>query len=203
MTLVIKPMLTIGLTGGIASGKSTVSDLFALKGITVIDADIIARELTRAGQPAVTDIAARWNDILLDNGELNRPLLRERIFNNKEARLWLEAYLHPRILQRMQDLIAVLPPAPYCIASIPLLVEVKAHSFIDRILVVDTSREHQLLRLTQRDHINLTQAEAMLQAQVSREERLAVADDVIRNDGTLGYLEEQVNRLHKQYLSIS
>lgn len=196
-------MLTIGLTGGIASGKTTVSDLFAQKGIAIIDADIIAHELTRKGEQALAEIAAHWNDILFDNGELNRPLLRQRIFSSTQERLWLEGLLHHRILQRMQDQIAALPSAPYCIASIPLLVEVKAHSFIDRILVVDTSPEHQLARLTQRDHIDPAQAQAMLKAQASRDERLAMADDVITNNGTLKELEEQVDRMHEKYLRLA
>lgn len=191
-----KPTLVVGLTGGIGSGKSVVAELFAKKGVPVIDADIIAREVTRKDEPALHAMTHQFgDDILLANGELDRAKLRDIIFKDREARLWLESCLHPVILQRMQAEIQQLR-TPYCIAVIPLLLETNAASFIDRILVVDVSPEIQLERASKRDGKSVAD---IMATQLSREDRLRQADDVIVNDGSLDDLALQVDQLDKVY----
>ena len=174
-------MLIIGLTGGIASGKSVVTDHFATLGVPVIDADIIARELVEAGKPALEKISQRFGKtILLDNGELNRPALREIIFTDEPARHDLEAILHPLIRNEITVRIAALDDC-YCIVVIPLLTESSGWEILDRILVIDCPETIQLQRLQQRDHIDADQALRILNTQASREQRKAIADDIIDN----------------------
>ncbi len=193
-------MLSIGLTGGIGSGKSTVSTLFAELGVPVIDADVAAREVVEPGEPALKEIATRFGEEILNpNGTLKRTSLRERVFADPQARKALEAILHPRIRSRMAEQLAALE-APYAILAIPLLVESGGSYELDRVLVVDLPEEEQIKRVCRRDGITPEQAEAILQAQCSRSERLAIANDVIENSGDLAALKAQVLTLHRKYL---
>jgi dephospho-CoA kinase len=195
-------MLVIGLTGSIGSGKSTVANLFAERGVPVIDADILAREVTAPNLPAYQAIVTRFgSNILKADGSIDRSSLREIIFNNPEERLWLEALLHPIILHRMEDDIEKLD-APYCIAVIPLLLETDAASFIDRILVVDMSEETQAKRAALRDKNTVEQIKAIMNTQMPRKDRLAKADDIINNAGTPEALAKQVDKLHQMYLKL-
>ncbi len=195
-------MLVIGLTGSIGSGKSTVANLFAERGVPVIDADILAREITAPKLPAYQAIVTRFgSNILKADGTIDRSCLREIIFNNPDERLWLEALLHPIILHRMEDDIEKLD-APYCIAVIPLLLETDAATFIDRILVVDMSEETQAKRAALRDKNTVEQIKAIMNTQMPRKDRLAKADDIINNAGTPEALAKQVDKLHQMYLKL-
>lgn len=197
-------MLIIGLTGGIGSGKSTVARLFADKGIPVIDADIIARSMTEAGEPALIAIAEHFGtQVILKDGSLDRPKLRAIIFQNPAERQWLEQLLHPLIREKISQQLATLSAsnskAPYCIIVIPLLLETGAYPFIDRILVVDAPEHLQLTRVSTRDSTLVAGAQSIVDSQIARDERLKQADDVIVNDGTLADLVPQVDKLHNQY----
>ncbi len=191
--------LKIGLTGGIASGKSTVAGLFAALGAPVIDTDQISRDLVAPGTPLLSALVARFGAHLLGpNGELDRRALRERIFANPAERAALEALLHPAImaeLRRRSDAAG----GVYQILAIPLLVEHNLKSSVDRVLLVDCSDELQLRRVQVRDGVTLAQARAVLAAQATRVARLAAADDVIVNDGDLARLRDQVAALHVRY----
>ena len=195
-------MLRIGLTGGIGSGKSTVSDLFASLGVPIIDADVVAREVVAPGQSALREICLQFGDHLLDeHGALRRRLLRDIIFKNSADRLQLETILHPRIRQKMQERLTVLAHKhPYCILSIPLLLESGWIEMLDRVLVVDIEPSLQLQRTCQRDKLTEKSAQAIIDSQSSRQERLLAADDVIDNNGDPSDLLAQVQRLHHNYL---
>jgi len=194
-------MLIIGLTGGIGSGKTTVANLFAERGAPIIDADIIAREVTTPDKPAFQTIVKHFGpEIMQDNGTLNRTKLRQIIFKDTKERLWLEQCLHPLIRDEMSRQISHLS-APYCIAVIPLLLEVEFFSFINRILVVDTSESEQVKRTLLRDNLSKTDVEDILHNQASRAYRLAKAHDVITNDGVIDDLIPQVDRLHEKYMT--
>jgi len=198
-------MLIIGLTGGIGSGKSTVARHFEALGAPVIDADDIGRELVAPGQPALTAIAERFGaDILDDSGQLNRARLRERVFTHPAQRRQLEAILHPRIRAEIQRRIASLSPAcGYCLVSVPLLIESGWQDLVQRVLVVDAPREAQITRTVTRDGVPRQQAEAILDSQLDRDARLRAADDVIRNDGDLAALQQQVEALHRHYTRLA
>ncbi len=188
----------VALSGGIASGKSTIAHLFAQLGVPIIDADIIARQVVEVGTPALAQIVKHFSqEILLENGELDRSQLREIIFNNDHERLWLNNLLHPIIAQETQKQFAQ-QTAPYVIWVVPLLIE--NHLQADRVLMIDVSVALQLKRLINRDGINESLAKRMIASQASLSERLAFADDVIINDGDLASLTVQVDCLHKQYL---
>jgi len=196
-------MLVIGLTGGIGSGKSTVADLFAKRSIPVIDADQIAKTLTEPQQPAFTAIIEHFStDLLQQDGTLDRKKLRQIIFADVKERAWLEKLLHPLIRQSIEMQIQRLT-APYCIVMIPLLLEVGPYAFLDRILVIDTTEDMQLNRVAARDKAEKQHIEAILNTQLKRDERLAKADDVIKNDGVFADLIPQVEKLHNIYLKIS
>ncbi len=193
----------VAITGGIASGKSEACRLFAHHGIAVSDADLIARALVEPGQPAVHEIVVRFGSVLLQpDGRLDRVALRQRIFDDADARRDLELILHPRIRLALHDACAAATSA-YAMAAIPLLAEGggrTAYPWLARILVVDVPREMQLHRLLQRDGSTLEQAERILASQLPREARLAIADDVIDNSGDIGALASQVDALHAAYL---
>jgi dephospho-CoA kinase len=196
-------MLTIGLTGGIGSGKSTVANLFANFGVSLIDADVIAREITLNKEPALKKIIAHFGDHLLyKDGTLDRSALRTIIFNNAHERQWLENLLHPLIRTQIEQAITRVS-APYCIVIIPLLFEVNSYPFINRVLVVDTAEENQFKRIAARDHIDQSQITAILKAQATRKQRLQGANDVILNDGTLKDLLPQVEKFHLLYSKLS
>lgn len=195
-------MLTIGLTGGIASGKTTVANYFARLGVTIIDADVVAREVVEPGTSAYKEIVQHFGKTITNkNGNLNREKLREIIFSNHQKRLWLEQLLHPLIRARMQEQVKI-STSTYCILVIPLLLEKGKAIKVDRILVVDVSESLQKERLAKRDHLNEAQANNILKAQLTRSERLIHADDVIVNDGDLYNLELQVKALHEKYLQL-
>lgn len=196
--------LKIGLTGGIASGKTTVSQKFADLGIPIIDADIIAHALVQPGQPAFLEIIQAFStDLIQPDGTLNRTKLRTQVFSNQQQRHQLEAILHPRIRQQMQQQVTQ-QQAPYCILSIPLLLETQQMDLVDRVLVVDCATELQRTRLKHR-HNNLTpdQIDQILAAQATRPARLAIANDVIDNNSDLNYLKQQVITLHNFYLTLT
>jgi dephospho-CoA kinase len=196
-------MYVIGLTGGVGSGKSTVADLFLEYGVPVIDADQIARELVEPGKPALQTIVHTFGkEILAADGSLNRRRLRDLIFSSIEQRKQLEAILHPMIMDTMMDRLDALH-APYAILVIPLLVDTGNWEIIDRILVVDTEEDLQIDRVTQRDNVSLEQAEAIIDNQVSRQERLSAADDIIENTGSVDDLKKQVKRLHEFYSNLA
>lgn len=191
--------LRIGLTGGIASGKSTVAKLFAELGATIIDTDIIAREVVAPGQPALDEIAAQFgNAVIDDNGQLDRTAMRQLIFSNDAARKQLEAIVHPRIRQETVKQ-ASQAVGSYQLIVVPLLTESPLRSFVERILVVDCDENIQIERLLARDTESEEQARLILAAQASRADRLAIADDVISNDGDLAETKRQVEALHKSY----
>lgn len=190
----------VALTGGIASGKTAAADRFAKLGADVIDADAVARELVAPGSAALIEIVAAFGDAALDaTGALDRRAMRERIFADASARMTLEGILHPRIRSTLRAR-AVQTVAPYVMLVIPLLAENARYAWVDRVLVVDVERATQKERLLHRDGITPTLADAMLDAQASREQRLALADDVIGNDGSLQALDARVAELHAFYL---
>jgi dephospho-CoA kinase len=199
-------MYTVGLTGGIASGKSAVAERFAARGIPVIDADVAAREVVQPGEPALADIAAAFGaDMLLADGQLDRAALRRHVFGDDVARRRLEAILHPRIRIALQE-DAQRAVGPYAIVAIPLLAEGggrSAYPWLDRILVVDVPREVQIVRVMRRDGIDALLAERMLAAQASREARLAIADDVLLNDGALLELDSHIDALDRRYRALA
>ena len=191
----------VALSGGIASGKSTIADLFAKLGVPIIDADIIARQVVQAGSYAFNQIVKHFSqEILLTNGELDRSQLREIIFNNDHERLWLNDLLHPIIQQETQKQIAM-QSTTYLIWVVPLLIENNLHTWADRVLIIDVPFSLQLARLVKRDNINELLAKKMIMSQVSLKKRLSYADDIIVNDGNLSSLTTQVNLLHQQYLN--
>jgi dephospho-CoA kinase len=196
----------VGLTGGIAAGKSEVSRRFEALGVTVADADLAAREVVAPGSEGLARIAAHFGaDILLADGQLDRAALRERIFASPPARQALEAITHPAIRQRLRD-ICVQAPGPYAIAAIPLLAEAggrQHYPWLDRILVVDVPAAVQHARLVQRDGITADLADRMIAAQASRDARLALADDVVTNDGHPDHLQSHVERLDRQYRTLA
>lgn len=196
-------MLRIGLTGGIGSGKSTVAELFARRGVPVIDTDVIARELVAPGQPALAEIVREFSNEVLDaRGRLDRAQLRERVFNHPAARDRLEAILHPRIRVAVQARLAALD-APYCLIVVPLLIETNFDEFVDRTLVVDVDEQRQRERVSRRDGVSVDAVGRIMAVQATRQKRLARADDVISNDGTIDDLEHAVARLHAQYLALA
>lgn len=191
--------LRIGLTGGIASGKTAVSRLFAARGIQVIDADEIAREVVEPGQPCLEAVVEEFGqDVLGPDGRLDRARLRAQVFADPGRRRRLEAILHPAIRAEM-DRRAAAAPGPYVILAIPLLAEGGRSSRFDRVLVVDCPVELQRQRLAQRDGETPERIEAILSAQATREQRLAIADDVIVNAGSLADLEASVASLDARY----
>lgn len=191
--------LRIGLTGGIASGKSTVADLFAELGVPVIDTDVIARQVVANGQPALDEIRERFGEDMIDAaGNLDRAAMRKAIFTDDEARLDLESILHARIGAETRRQ-AEAAGGEYQLLVVPLLVGSALLQFVDRVLVVDCDEDTQIQRLLARDTETIEQAQRILAAQASREERLAIADDVIRNDGSLDETRKQVSRLAARF----
>ena len=195
----------VALTGGIASGKSTVADLFAALGIPVIDTDVIAREVVEPGQPALTAVVQAFgSDVLDPDGRLDRRRLREIIFSDATARARLEAILHPAIRAEMErQSVAAAQAGPYQVLVIPLLAEGGRRDHVDRVLVVDTPETVQVERLMARDAVTREQAEASLRAQAQRATRLSIADDVVKNTGRIEDLREQVAALHERYVKLA
>jgi dephospho-CoA kinase len=195
--------LLIGLTGGIASGKSTVAQRFADLGVPVVDADVAARDVVAPGKPGLEPVINRFGSrVVAENGELDRRALRDLVFSDPDARRDLEAILHPLIRAEM-DRGAAAAVGPYIVMAIPLLIEGGSRDRVDRILVVDVDEAVQLQRVMARDHSSLEQARAILASQVPRTARLAAADDVLSNGGTVTELRQGVDRLHQQYLRLA
>jgi dephospho-CoA kinase len=193
----------VGLTGGVASGKTTVSELFSALGAPIIDADVIARQLLDKGSDCYHSVLALFGQqVLLDNDDINRAWLRQRIFTDAKAKKQLETIIHPRVRQQMLDQ-AEQCRQPYCILSIPLLTEAAMQDLVDRVLAVDTAPARQIARLTARDGISNAQAQQMLAGQATPEQRLAIADDVIDNNGSAEALTPLVSQLHQQYLKLA
>jgi len=196
-------MLVVGLTGGIGSGKTTVAKLFANKGVHVIDTDQLARDVTEPGQPALQQIAAKFGaEILSPDGRLDRAKLRTIVFSDPEKRVWLEQLLHPMIRAEMTQQIAD-STSLYCLAVIPLLFETAPNPLIQRTLVVDIPEALQLERTAARDKVTPQAIQAILDTQIAREKRLALADDIIYNQGALHDLEKQVDHLHEIYCRLA
>jgi len=197
------PKLIIGLTGGIASGKSTVAKIFNDLGIAIIDADIAARKVVQKNTPGLNAIIERYGQsILLEGYQLDRTKLGEIIFSDESERLWLNGLLHPMIRQWMQDQNTKVTSA-YIINMIPLLIESNLMSTIDKLIVVDVPVETQIQRLIERDNCPRSHAEKILSSQTSRADRLSHADYVIDNTEDILYLEKSVKKLHNQLLTLA
>ncbi len=196
--------LRIGLTGGIASGKSTVEQRLIELGVPVVNADDSARAVVAHGQTGLAAVVERFGGgVLRPDGELDRPALRNLIFQSPEKRRDLEAILHPLIREHMERQAAG-AVGPYLVLSIPLLVESSgARDRVDRILVVDADESQQVQRLMTRDSVSVEQARAVLAAQASRTDRLKAADDVLLNSGSVAELRQAVDRLHQRYLELA
>jgi dephospho-CoA kinase len=196
-------MFTVGLTGGIGSGKSTVADRFAAHGVPVIDTDVIARELTAPDGDALAAIRAAFGESVVQaDGALDRAALRRRVFADASARRQLEAILHPRIRHVVERTRAALT-APYVLIVIPLLVETGGYAdLLDRVLVVDCSEDMQIARVMARSGLGRDEVKAILTAQAGRAERLSAADDVIDNTASAESLDAQIATLHQRYLAL-
>ncbi|MCP3700264.1 MAG: dephospho-CoA kinase [Aliivibrio sp.] len=194
----------VAITGGIGSGKTTVANTFQNNhGISIVDADVIAREVVEPNTKGLMAITDHFGpSILLPNGQLNRAELRQRIFSNPTEKEWLNNLLHPLIRKQMQHQLS-LSTSCYTLLVVPLLVENQLQYLANRVLVVDVLEQTQINRTANRDKVNIEQIKAVLASQVSREERLAIADDVINNDHTIYNLDSEIALLHNQYLLLS
>jgi len=194
----------IGLTGGIGSGKTTVTKLFIDLGIDVVDADIVAREVVEPNSPALIAINKHFgSDYIDENGQLNRSLLRTRIFSDEKDKLWLNDLLHPLIRQAMQTQLSQCKSV-YCILIAPLLLENKLEFMVNRVLVVDVLTQTQLSRAVKRDPSSREEIQRIIDSQISRDERLAAANDIVSNESdNLTLLKQQVMALHQSYLDFA
>jgi dephospho-CoA kinase len=196
-------LLKIGLTGGIASGKSLVADMFVNLGAALVDTDVIAREVVTVGQPGLDAVRKLFGpSVITPSGELDRPAMRALIFADAAKRRHLEDVLHPLIRERTLRKLEQ-AQGPYVIVAVPLLVETFFGQLVDRVLVVDCPAQTQLERLMKRDRLPRDEAAAMIEAQVDRATRLKAADDVIDNGGDLVATRRQVERLHHYYLELA
>lgn len=196
-------MFVVGVTGGIGSGKTAVTNAFQELGITIVDADIAAREVVTLGSKGLNAITDHFGtDILLENGTLNRAKLREIIFKNLAEKKWLEQLTHPlireEIIKGLKD-----STSPYTILVSPLLIESGQSQLVNRVLVVDVPVDVQIQRTCERDSNPQSQVEAIIKSQLDRETRLSYADDIINNDQSLLHLQQQVAKLNQQYLRLS
>ena len=198
-----RPRLVVGLTGGIASGKSLVGAMFVKLGAALIDTDVVSREIVALGQPGLAAVAAEFGPgVLLPSGELNRPAVRSLVFADEAKRRTLESILHPLIRSRTRAKLADLE-APYALVAVPLLVETSFGDIVERILVVDCPESLQLERLMRRDAIPKPEALEMIRAQADRATRLKAAHDIIDNSGTSDATRRQVELLHRRYLDLA
>lgn len=195
--------LIVGLTGGIGSGKSEASKRFVQRGIDIVDADLVAREVVEPGTAALVQIATRFGPDILDAmGNLNRSKLREIIFSEPSHKQWLESVLHPIINAEIRRRLAN-ASSSYAILVSPLLLETKQFELVDRVLVIDATEQHQLERASERDNTDGAQIKAIMRTQLSREQRCARATDIIQNHGSVEELDSQVERLHQLYLELA
>lgn len=193
----------VGLTGGIGSGKTTVANLFAAEGITLVDADIVARDVVAPGSNGLKAIVAHFGvDILTPEGSLDRAKLRQRIFSHDAERKWLNQLLHPMIRQEMQKQVEN-ATSPYVIMVVPLLFENGLDRLVNRTLVVDIPPDLQISRTVKRDNVDASQVNNIINSQCSRSEKLARADDIIDNQGEISTLKREVLALHQRYLHLS
>lgn len=194
----------VGLTGGIASGKTTVANLFHQHfAIDIVDADLVARQVVQPGSVGLSAIVDHFGpEILTANGELDRASLRARIFDQADEKAWLNQLLHPMIRQEMIEQLKAVTSA-YVLLVVPLLVENRLQTLCDRVLVVDVEEQTQIERTIQRDGVDEQQVRAILNAQATRQARLAIADDVVKNDAKDQNLLQQVTELHQKYLAMS
>lgn len=193
----------VGISGGIGSGKTTVTNLFATFGIEVIDADVIARDVVAPQTPALEAIVDKFGQSVLDqSGYLNRAELRNLVFSDSAIKDWINQLLHPAIRHQML-LQTQQAQSLYCLLSVPLLVENKLYQQVDRVVIVDVDEQTQLQRTLLRDKTNAQQIRAIMSAQATRQQRLSVADDVIDNNGKADNLAKQVAQLHTQYLQLA
>ena len=192
--------MIIGLTGGIGSGKTAVSDIFEELGIGIVDADLASRVVVEKGRPSLEEIAKHFGQgILTEEGELDRAKLREIIFNSDEEKNWLESLLHPVIAKQIQEELKA-SSSPYTILVSPLLLETNQKDFCNKVLVVDVPVETQIERTLKRDDVSLEQVQSIIKAQISRDKRLELADEVIVNDKSLEDLQLAVSKLHQQFI---
>ena len=192
--------MIIGLTGGIGSGKTAVSDIFEELGIGIVDADLASRVVVEKGRPSLEEIAKHFGQgILTEAGELDRAKLREIIFNSDEEKNWLESLLHPVIAKQIQEELKA-SSSPYTILVSPLLLETNQKDFCNKVLVVDVPVETQIERTLKRDGVSLGQVQSIIKAQISRDKRLELADEVIVNDKSLEDLQLAVSKLHQQFI---
>ncbi len=201
--MAISDTFVVVLTGGIAAGKTAVSDLFAQRGVPVIDTDRIAHDIVEPGQPALKQIAEAFGpEFLGADGRLDRKKMRTAIFSSPQQKTRLEGILHPAIVAEADRRIAQID-APWCLLVVPLLRETSLLPSIDRVLVVDVEESVQIERVMARDKINRQQARSILAAQTGRRQRLALADDVLDNSGSLEQLNAAVNELHHKYATLA
>jgi dephospho-CoA kinase len=194
-------VLRVGLTGGIASGKSQVAEMFAALGVPIVDTDLLAREVVAPRTAGLRAVRAAFGpEILAPDGSLDRAKIRDVVFADSGARARLEAILHPLIRTATLARLAAIEKAPYAIVVVPLLLETDFATLVDRVLVVDCPREMQLERVMRRDALSRRRAESVVSAQLDRAARLEAADDVIDNSGTLAHTRAQVADLHSRYL---
>ena len=196
-------VLTIALTGGIGSGKTSIASIFKSLGVPIIDSDTISKEIILPGKPCFKDIVNEFGEEILTNkGTIDRYKLRDIIFNNDKARIKLENITHPIIFKNI-DIQTSLINYPYCLVIVPLLIETKSVKYFDKVLLVDTLENIQFERVTKRDSISPTLLRKIIKTQVTRSERLKYADDIIENNNEIGNLNEYINILHKKYLTLS
>lgn len=194
----------VGLTGGIGSGKSVASRWFEQQGIYVVDSDIVAREVVAQGQPALAKIKDTFGDwVLLDNGELNRSALREYIFQYPDAKKTLEQITHPIIRQNMIQQLHQATDSPYHILVSPLLFETQQHQLVQRTLLIDVDEHTQLERASQRDGQSLEQIQRIMQAQMTRQQKQQLSDDIVCNHNDIAQLYQQLQQMHTQYLTFA
>ena len=197
-------MFSVGLTGGIAAGKTTLGNLFAELGVPVVDTDVISRKLLEPGEPGYDQVCDHFGDSIMGTDKvIDRAKLREIVFSNPDEKKWLETMLHPLIYRRSHDAMLLHTRADYVLVVVPLLFETNFQSLVDRILVIDCPPELQLERLVERDHIDEALALKMLSQQMSNSARLTRAHDIVDNSNNATDLESQVEALHQLYLQLS
>ena len=197
------PVLTIALTGGIGSGKTSIASIFKSLGVPIIDSDTISKEIILPGKPCFKDIVNEFGEEILTNkGTIDRYKLRDIIFNNDKARIKLENIIHPVVFKNIDTEISLIN-YPYCLVIIPLLIETKSTERFDRILVIDALESLQFERIVKRDDISPILIKKIIKTQAKRKERLRYANDIIVNNDTIMNLNKSINTLHKKYLGLS
>ena len=197
------PVLTIALTGGIGSGKTSIASIFKSLGVPIIDSDTISKEIILPGKPCFKDIVNEFGEEILTNrGTIDSYKLRDIIFNNDKARIKLENIIHPVVFKNIDTEISLIN-YPYCLVIIPLLIETKSTERFDRILVIDALESLQFERIVKRDDISPILIKKIIKTQAKRKERLRYANDIIVNNDTIMNLNKSINTLHKKYLGLS